>query len=139
VGKLTLAVLAVGTLHAVFHRKFVAVSESYGITLIAEFRLWIWDFLFYLTLGAVIVFSVDKAGVFLVFTLLIIPSVCGTLFTKSIYRQFFSASILSAFTSLMGLGVSYYLDLPTGATLVCAFGAVFLFVLITRLISAPRP
>jgi len=32
--------------------------------------------------------------------------------------------------SLIGLTLSFYLDLPTGATLVCSFGATFFIALI---------
>ncbi len=84
-----------------------------------------WDFLFYAALGLVIVFSVRTAGIFLIFSFLILPAVCGALFFTSMKRQFLAGSAVGVLTSWLGLILSFYLDLPTGATLVCLLGGVF--------------
>ncbi len=87
-----------------------------------DFKL---DFLFYTALGLVIVFSVRTAGIFLIFSFLILPAVCGALFFSSLTQQFLAGSVVGVLTSWLGLILSFYLDLPTGATLVCLLGAAF--------------
>jgi zinc/manganese transport system permease protein len=90
------------------------------------------DFLFYFSLGLIIITSVKTAGIFLIFTFLIVPAVIGALFSSQFFFQILIGALVSAVTSLSGLVLSFNLDLPTGATLVCCFGVVFAFSLFLR-------
>ena len=85
-----------------------------------------WDLVFYLTFGIVVTSSVQIAGVLLVFSFLIVPSICGALLGKSIGSRLMVGWIVGALTSIAGVVASYYLDLPTGAAVVVAFGACLL-------------
>lgn len=92
----------------------------------------LWDFAFYTLLGVVIAASIKTAGIFLVFTLLIIPAVCATLFAKTFNRQFVLGSLIGSGGSLLGLALSFSLDVPTGAMIVATFGGLFLLALAAR-------
>lgn len=81
-----------------------------------------WDFLFYATFGFVVTSSVELAGVLLVFSFLIVPAICGALLARSISRRLLVGWVAGTLTSVAGIAASYYWDLPTGATVVCAFG-----------------
>ncbi len=121
----------VAVLLGIYHKKIEEQSLSYRslrTTGISSF--WKWDFLFYVLLGMVIVFFIKTAGIFTIFTFLIIPATCAALFVDQLFKQFVVGSILAIAVSLIGLTLSFYLDLPTGATLVCSFGATFLIALI---------
>ena len=121
----------VAVLLGIYHKKIEEQSLSYrslGTTGISSF--WKWDFLFYVLLGMVIVFFIKTAGIFTIFTFLIIPATCAALFVDQLFKQFVVGSILAIAVSLIGLTLSFYLDLPTGATLVCSFGATFFIALI---------
>ena len=123
--------LIVAVLLVIYHKKIEEQSLSYRslrTTGISSF--WKWDFLFYVLLGMVIVFFIKTAGIFTIFTFLIIPATCAALFVDQLFKQFVAGSILAIAVSLIGLTLSFYLDLPTGATLVCSFGATFLIALI---------
>src|SRR5438067_286315 len=82
-----------------------------------------WEFLFYSTFGMVVTSSVALAGVLLVFSFLIIPATIGVMFASSLSRQLAIGWIAGTLTSAVGLALSFALDLPTGAAIVCAFGA----------------
>ena len=82
-----------------------------------------WEFVFYATFGLVVTSSVAIAGVLLVFSFLIIPAAIGVMFACSLGRQLAIGWIAGIATSAAGLAASFALDLPTGATMVCAFGA----------------
>ena len=125
VAQIFFVILFVGILHWKYKDKFLEQSRTFDNSSPSLKKSIIWDFLFYATLGLVIVFSVRTAGIFLIFTFLIIPAVCGALFTNSLPRQFLIGSILGVLVSFAGLLLSYFLDLPTGATLVCSFGVAF--------------
>jgi zinc/manganese transport system permease protein len=101
-----------------------------------------WEFLFYSTFGMVVTSSVALAGVLLVFSFLIIPATIGVMFASSPSRQLAIGWIAGTLTSAVGLAVSFALDLPTGAAMVCAFGAglalagiVYCFLRADRLIT----
>src|SRR5262245_51748223 len=102
---------AVGLLHWLCRRRLTRAAPL------------VWEFVFYATLGVVVTSSVAIAGVLLVFSFLIIPAAIGVLFASSLAKQLAIGWIIGIFTSAAGLGASFTLDLPTGATMVCAFGA----------------
>jgi len=115
----TTAVLyaAVGLFHFIFRKKFLAVSMGEEIP-----NLKLWDFLFYTSFGFVVTSSVAIAGVLLVFSYLIVPSVGAMLFSQSIGKRLAIGWTMGALVSALGILMSFRLDLPTGATIVCTFG-----------------
>jgi len=84
---------------------------------------WWWDFLFYASFGLVVTSSVALAGVLLVFSFLIIPAAIGVLYAHTPGRQLAIGWAAGCAASLVGLAASYGWDLPTGASMVCVFGA----------------
>src|SRR3954454_19299819 len=107
---------AVGLFHFIFRKKFLAVSMGEEIP-----HLKLWDFLFYTSFGFVVTSSVAIAGVLLVFSYLIVPSVAAMLFSQSIGKRLAIGWTMGALVSAIGILLSFKLDLPTGATIVCAF------------------
>ncbi len=82
-----------------------------------------WEFVFYSTFGVVVTSSVALAGVLLVFSFLIIPAAIGVMFASSLPRQLAIGWISGTLSSAVGFTASFAFDLPTGAAMVCAFGA----------------
>lgn len=83
-----------------------------------------WDLIFYAILGTVVTSSVQIAGVLLVFTLLVVPTVMGLRLFDDMRRGFLYTLGVGVFAVVLGSAASYVLDLPTGAAIVCAFGLV---------------
>ena len=115
---------AIGTFHYIFRRKFLLISldEDRARALGVNVRLW--DFLFYASFGFVVTSSVAIAGVLLVFCYLIVPSVGAMLFADRIGSRLLIGWTMGTLVSALGCYVSVWADLPTGATIVCTFGAV---------------
>ena len=82
----------------------------------------LWDLAFYMILGTVVTSSVQIAGVLLVFTLLVVPSVMGIRLFYGMRSQFVYTLAVGVAAVVLGSAASYVLDLPTGAAIVCAFG-----------------
>ncbi len=59
----------------------------------------------------------------LVFCYLIVPSVAAMLYAESIGRRLAIGWTMGTVVSALGVYLSLVLDLPTGATIVCTFGA----------------
>ena len=109
----TLAIYSVvGLVHWIFRAKFIRGSFT------EDKAHWFWDFLFYALFGVVITSSTSIAGVLLVFSFLIVPSVLSTLFFSSLRARLAFGWISGAVVSLFGMWLSYKLDLPVGAVLV---------------------
>src|SRR5256714_2668497 len=132
VGRTAILYGAIGAFHYIFRRKFLAISmdprkaEADGISI----RLW--DFLFYASFGFVVTSSVAIAGVLLVFCYLIVPSVAAMLYADRIGRRLAIGWTMGTVVSALGVYLSVYLDLPTGATIVCTFGAILLLMFFLR-------
>lgn len=82
-----------------------------------------WDFLFYAILGTVVTSSVQIAGVLLVFTLLVVPTVmvCRRDCSGGI-RHLGWVLVVGIVAVVLGAAASWWLDVPTGAAIVCVFG-----------------
>ena len=98
-----------------------------------------WDFLFYTSFGFVVTSSVSIAGVLLVFSYLIVPSVAAMLFAVRVGSRLAIGWSIGAVVSALGVYLSFRWDLPTGATIVCTFGGALLALAILRLLMVRRP
>ncbi len=124
--KMALLYAGVGILHWCFRRNFFLISIQPEKAFRQGVSVKTWDLVFYLTFGLVVTSSVQIAGVLLVFSFLIVPAVIAILFTDSLSLRLLWGWSVGIVTSFIGIALSYFFDLPTGATIVCAFGAVLL-------------
>jgi zinc/manganese transport system permease protein len=131
---LTTAVLyaIVGAFHYVFRKRFLAISVDANAAVASGMNVRFWDFLFYTSFGFVVTSSVSIAGVLLVFSYLIVPSVAAMLFARRIHTRLAIGWTMGAVVSALGIVASFQLDLPTGATIVCTFGVALLILAIVR-------
>jgi zinc/manganese transport system permease protein len=81
-----------------------------------------WDFLFYLSFGLVITFSVPIAGVLLVFSFLVVPAAIAFQFATRQGALALVSWVSGIVASAAGLWLSFRHDLPTGPLIVCMFG-----------------
>jgi zinc/manganese transport system permease protein len=126
VKKMALLYAVIGVLHWLWRKPFLAISTDHDGAAAKGWNIKLWDFLFYATFGFVVTSSVSIAGVLLVFTYLIVPSVTAMLFTEDVGRRLAIGWSMGAVASLLGMYFSYRFDAPTGATIICVFGALLL-------------
>lgn len=124
---------AIGTFHYIFRRKFLLISLDEEAARARGINVKLWDFLFYASFGFVVTSSVAIAGVLLVFCYLIVPSVGAMLFADRIGTRLAIGWIMGTLVSALGCYVSVWADLPTGATIVCTFGAVLVAMALLRM------
>lgn len=134
--KVTILYSLIGLFHWAFRGKFTLISFDLEKALSQGISLRWWDFLFYLSFGLMVTYSVAMAGVLLVFSFLIIPAVGATLFSQKVSYRMAIAWCLVFFASLLGIILSFQFDLPTGATLVSTFGLVLLLCGVMRLFAS---
>ena len=135
IGRITGAYAVLGVFHFVMRKRFLAVTfdpENAG-------NVKMWDFLFYVSFGIMISFSVEIAGVLMVFSALVIPAVVAFLYTDHFGRALLIAWGAGTVAIVGGIGTSFYLDIATGPLLVCAFGVVLLVAAGLRPLFGVRP
>lgn len=116
---------AIALLHFIFRRRFMQVSFDLDGALAEGVSLRLWDFLFYISFGFAITSFVQIAGVYLVFSYLIVPAVCGALLSERIGARLAIGWSIAFIGGVSGLLLSTQwtsMDLPTGPTIVCIFG-----------------
>lgn len=117
---------AIGLFHFIFRHRFLAISLSHDTAQEFKFSVRLWDFLFYASFGFVVTSSVAIAGVLLVFCYLIVPSVGAMLFADRIGSRLAIGWTMGTLVSALGCWFSVMFDTPTGATIVCTFGAILI-------------
>jgi zinc/manganese transport system permease protein len=116
----------IGLFHWLCRRPFLLISTDPKRAYEDGWRVRGWDFLFYASFGVVVTSSVRIAGVLLVFSYLIVPTLAANLLGGSVGRRLAVAWGFGTFVSVVAMTASAILDLPTGATVVCAFGLILL-------------
>ena len=124
----------VGLFHFIFRDKFIKISLEPETAEASGINVRFWDFLFYTSFGLVVTSSVEIAGVLLVFSYLIVPSVAAMLFARTVGARLAFGWTMGAVVSAIGVLVSFKYDLPTGAAIVCTFGAALLLLATARLV-----
>ncbi len=117
--------LGVGVLHFVLRRQFHLISFDLEEAERQGMSVRLWDFLFYASFGLVVTSFVRIAGVYLVFSYLIVPAVCGALISSRTGMRLAIGWGVAFVAGMSGLLLSTQwesMDLPTGPTIVCIFG-----------------
>ena len=134
VGKVAALYAGVGLVHWICRRPFFLISADPHAAYAQGWRVRLWDFLFYATFGVVVASSVRIAGVLLVFSYLIVPALAAATLGGSVPFRLLVGWIFGSAVSVLGIVASAAFDLPTGATVVCAFGVTLsVFALAIRL------
>ena len=121
IGLAALIYAAVGLVHWLLRDRFFTISLDPEEAERQGWRIRGWDFLFYALFGLVVTVSVSTAGVLLVFSFLVIPAVIAFLFTRNPGTLLPLAWSVGMLAATVGIVTSFFSDLPTGPTVVCAF------------------
>jgi zinc/manganese transport system permease protein len=115
--RLVVVIAVVGVFHYVFRNKFKAVTIQYRDKTSGD-GLKLWDFLFYLTFGIVIVEAVNIGGILTIFAFLIIPSSISALFAKRWTSRILVGLLIGGLSAIFGLYLSWIMDVPCSPTII---------------------
>jgi zinc transport system permease protein len=119
--------------HVVFYKEFLFVSFDRETARTLGFKVGFWNLFLYLTLGLVIAFAMQFAGVMLVFNFLVLPAVTGLLLSKSMAGTFAWSVISALLAALIGFSLSVPFDLPSGPAIIAVSGVLAIFAYMVRL------
>ena len=113
-------------LHLVFYKEFLFVSFDPETARTLGYHVTRWNLLLYLTLGLVIAFAMQFAGVMLVFNFLVLPAVTGMLLARTMAGIFAVAVASGLLASVAGFVLSVPFDLPSGPAIIAMSGVLAL-------------
>jgi zinc/manganese transport system permease protein len=116
----------IGLVHYIFRRQFIKISYEHELAAQAGLNVRWWDFLFYALFGLIVTTFVQVGGVLMVFSYLIVPAASAVFLVRSLPAQLLVGWIVATVGSIAGLFWSLFGNLPMGAAIVCALGAVLL-------------
>ena len=111
---------------AFFHKEVVAVSLDRESARVAGLPVMALDLLVYISVAGAVVISVQIIGNILVLALLITPAASARLLTNSLGAMIRTALVIGVLSSLCGIYLSWSLDLPAGASIVCVVTVIFI-------------
>lgn len=117
-----------------FRRELVAVSFDRTFARAQGLNLWRWDQLFLLLLAMTIVISLQTVGNVLVLAMLVTPSATARLLTVRLAPMIAVSALLGAVSGVVGLYLSYFGGVSSGASIVLVATAIFILVFL----FAPR-
>lgn len=95
------------------------------------------DVIFSLVLAAVVISAMNSIGVTLLAVAIIAPAASARLLTNNFFKMLLLSSMIGTITAFSGMYTSFYIDSPSGATIVlfgaAIFGISILYVYLQRL------
>jgi hypothetical protein len=109
---------SIGVFHVIFRRRFLAISLNPEAAEASGMNIRLWDILFYMSFGVVIVKSVAIVGVLLVFSYLVVPAVIAEMWETTVRGKLLLGWLMAILASSAGIVWSFYFDYPTGPAVV---------------------
>jgi len=124
--------LIVSMVFILLYRPILYVAFDEQFARIRGIPVMLINYLLITLVALTIVLSIRTAGIILVLSVLTVPQNIANLFTNRFSHIMVGSVVLGFFASILGLVLSYYLDIPSGATII--FTLVVLY-LVARLIK----
>ena len=126
IGALGVVVLA---LVAVFYRQLLFVAFDPTVAAASGIPTRGLEYLLLTLLGVTIVTAIQAVGIVMVVALLVTPSATAYLFTRRFHHMILASVAAGALSALLGIYLSYYLDVASGAAIILVATALFFIAL----------
>ncbi len=102
---------------------YIAFDEEFART--AGLPVALFNYLTIILIALTVVLNIRVVGIILILSLLTIPQASANLFTKDFKNLLILSSIFAFIGTIIGLFISYFMDIPSGATII--FTLVLMF------------
>ena len=126
-----LVYVVIGAAHWFMHARTSAVTEGRS-------RARRDDVFFFGTFALVVTSSVGLAGVLLVFALLVLPAVAAIQLSDHLLTRLLWGWAIAGFSSLSGLHIAYYQDLPAAPVIILNLGLFLVLAVFTHGVLVPK-
>ena len=119
-----LSVVIVGFFLRFYHTiLFIAFDEDYARSHRIPVNLF--KYILISLVALTIVMNIRIVGIILVISFLTIPPSTANLFTNNLRQMMLYSTLIGVFGSIAGIYISYFLNIPSGATIIFAFVVFF--------------
>lgn len=130
--------ITVSTVFILFYRPILYVSFDEQFARIRGIPVMFINYMLIVLVALTIVLSIRTAGIILVLSVLTIPQNISNLFTNRFSHIMIGSIVLGFFASLLGLLLSYYLDIPSGATIIFTLVVLYLVARLIKVVNFGR-
>lgn len=102
---------------------FITFNEE--LALVSGIKVRLIKTVFLLSMAIAIVLGIKLVGIILVSAMLVIPGAAAQILTRSFYRMVFISCLISLFSVISGIAVSYRFNLAPGGTIVLVLSLIF--------------
>jgi len=111
-----------------FYKEFMVISFDPVLAVTLRLPVRFLDFLLIILIAVTIVVSLQTVGVALMVAMLVTPAATAYLLTKRLPTMMGFAALIAAFSGVVGIYLSYYLSIASGAAIVLTCTAIFALV-----------
>ncbi len=127
---ITVSGIVVLALVAAFYRQLLFVAFDPTVAAASGVPVRFLEYLLLGLLGATIVTSLQAIGIVLVVALLVTPSATAHLLTNRFHTMIFASMVIGCLSAVLGIYLSYYLDVASGAAIILTATAFFFITLV---------
>lgn len=111
---------------------YIAFDEDFAKT--SDLPVSLFNYMLMILISLTIVLNIRVVGIILILSLLTIPQTTANLFTRDFGRMMFYSVGFAFLASVVGLLVSYFADIPSGATIIFTQVVIFGMVKLIKVI-----
>ena len=111
-----------------FYKEFMVLAFDPVLAATLRLPARLLDNILIVLIAVAIVVSLQTVGVALMVAMLVTPAATAFLLTRRLWKMMGLAALIAAFSAVVGLYLSYYLNVASGAAIVLTCTAVFLLV-----------
>ena len=111
-----------------FRREFTSIAFDRSFAQSSGINLWVFDQLFLVALAMAIVMSLQTVGNVLVLAMLVTPAATARMLTDRLRTMVVLSALIGMASGVLGLYLSYYRGVPSGAGVVLMATGVFILV-----------
>jgi manganese/iron transport system permease protein len=123
----------------VFYKELLLLSFDPTVAEAMGYPVQAFDYLLLGLIAVTIVISIQAVGIILVVALLVTPSATASLLSQRFFRMMVLGVGLAALAAVVGLYLSYYLNVASGAAIVLVSTCLFFLTLAGRRLLSPVP
>ncbi len=127
-------ILLIGWVY-LFYKELLAISYDEEFSYVIGIPVTPLYFLTLIFTAISVIIAMRMVGLILVIALMSIPPYIAENYTNSLAQMMVLSSLFSMFFSISGLLISYYLNIPAGASVILIAGAGFLLLYILRMLK----
>ncbi len=121
-----------------FYKELLLLSFDPIVAEAMGYPVQVLNYLLLVLIALTIVISIQAVGIILVVALLVTPSATAYLLTERFFRMMILGALLAALAAVIGLYLSFYLNVASGAAIVLVSTCLFFLVLASRRIRTAR-